>query len=47
MSSKAAKRKQEFEKRKAKRYAELKRQQAVRNASGIEELAKLLGVRLK
>lgn len=43
MSSKAAKRRAEFEKRQDKRQAELKRQRAIRNAKCIEELAVAMG----
>lgn len=46
MSSKAAKRKEEFEKREAKRQLEAKRQKAIRDANDIESLAKAMGVRL-
>jgi len=46
MSSKAAKRREGYAKRQAKRDAEHKRQQAIRNAVGIEELAKAMGVPL-
>lgn len=47
MSSKAAKRREGYAKLQAKRDAEYKRQQAIRNAVGIEELAKAMGIPLK
>lgn len=47
MSSKAAKRKAEFEKREAKRRRETGRQQAIRNATYLESLARAMGIRLK
>ena len=47
MSSKAAKRKAEFEKREAKRRRETERQQAVRNATDLESLARAMGIKLR
>lgn len=47
MSSKAAKRRKEYEERKKKRLAELQRQSAIRNAKGIEELAAAMGIKLR
>ena len=47
MSSKAAKRKAEFEKREARRRREADRLQAIRSATDIESLAKAMGIKLK
>ena len=47
MSSKAAKRRKEFEQREAKRKAETVRVMRMKKATNIEELANALGVKLK
>lgn len=47
MSSKAAKRRAEFEKRETKRKKEAAKMLALRNATTIEEAAKALGINLK
>lgn len=47
MSSKAAKRRAEYQKREAKRQRERDRQTAIRNATDIESLAKAMGVPLR
>lgn len=47
MSSKAAKRRAEFQKREKKRQVERDRQKAILNAEGMESLAKAFGIRLR
>jgi len=47
MSSKAAKRKKEFEQRQAKRKAKTERDKLLRRAPDIEEMARILGVKLR
>ena len=47
MSSKAARRRAEFEKREARRKEKRDRQNAINNASNIEELARAMGVKLR
>lgn len=47
MSSKAEKRRQEFNKREQKRKAERSRKKAISEAIGIEDLAKAMGVPLR
>lgn len=47
MSSKAAKRKVEFQKREEKRRRETGRQQAIRNATDLESLARAMGIKLR
>ena len=46
MSSKAAKRKKEYQEREARRMKNRKRQSAIRNAKGIQELAEAMGIPL-
>jgi len=47
MSSKAAKRRAEYQKREEKRKKEMDRQKNIRDATDIESLAKAMGVPLK
>ena len=47
MSSKAAKRKAEYEKRQEKRRSERERTSRIRNANGLKEMAAALGIKLK
>ena len=47
MSSKAAKRRKEYEERQKKREAERKRQKDIRSAKGIAELAAAMGIKLE
>ena len=46
MSSKAAKRRKEYQERETKRAKARKRQSAIRTATGIEELAEAMGIPL-
>lgn len=47
MSSKAAKRREEYQKREGKRQKERDRQKNIRDATDIESLAKAIGIPLK
>lgn len=47
MSSKAAKRKAEYQKREEKRRRETDRQKAISTATDMESLAKAFGIRLR
>jgi len=47
MSSKAAKRKKEYQDRKYKRNTERDRKKSLRHTTSMEEMAKLMGIKLK